>query len=94
MDEMQITDLCIATKYLEYVDVSSWCQTRQLILASLKPYLKRKNITAAELWPLPIDDDYKQEQLEDEDRRTYITDEELDEWNKFVSEYNKEKKVS
>lgn len=56
MDEMQIPDLAIMTKYLDFAEAAAWAQTRQIMLCSLKPYLKKKDITASEFWPLPIDD--------------------------------------
>lgn len=54
---MSPLDVEIMSKYLEYNDVQSWCHTRQIMLAVLKPYLKNKRLTAQELWHLPIDDD-------------------------------------
>lgn len=55
LDEMQIPDLCIATKYIEYAEVAQWECTRQIMLCQLKPYLKKKNMTAQEFLPLPTD---------------------------------------
>ena len=80
---MQIIDLCIATKYLEYAEVASWNQTRQIMLASLSPYLKKKDMTAQELWPLPIDDGVK--------HTTEMTNKEVA-WFKKFTEYWKKKK--
>lgn len=54
-------DLCIATKYLEYAEVVSWNQTRHVMLTTLKPYLKKKNITAEEFLPLPTDEQEERE---------------------------------
>lgn len=62
LDEMQIPDLIIVTKYLDYAECASWVQTRQIMLSVLKPYLKNKNLTADQLFPLPID---KKEQEKD-----------------------------
>lgn len=67
MDEMQIPDLCIATKYLEYAEVAQWEHTRQIMLCQLKPYMKRKNMTAQEMLPLPIDKDFEREKTTEVD---------------------------
>ena len=83
MDEMQITDLCIATKFLEYAEVAQWIQTRQIMLCSLQPYLKKKDITAAELWPLPIDDDGIE-------HTTEVSNEEVAWFKQFKEKYKKE----
>lgn len=82
MDEMQIVDLCVATKYLEYAEVSSWSQTRQLMLCSLKPYLKKKSLTAEELFPLPTDD--KVELTKE------ISNEDVNKWKEYVNNYKKQ----
>lgn len=76
-------DLCIATKYLEYAEVVSWNQTRHVMLTTLKPYLKKKDITAAELFPLPIDDDGVE-------HTTEVSNEEVAWFKQFKSKYKKE----
>ena len=80
---MQIIDLCIATKYLEYAEITQWNQTRQIMLCTLKPYLKKKDTTAAELFPLPDDDNHKDELT------TEVTNEEIDWFKNFKNNYNK-----
>lgn len=67
MDEMQIPDLCIAMKYLEYAEVAQWEHTRQIMLCQLKPYMKKKNMTAQEMLPLPIDKDFEREKTTEVD---------------------------
>lgn len=69
MDEMQIPDLCIITKYLEYAEVAQWEHTRQIMLCQLKPYMKKKNMTAQEMLPLPIDKDFEREKTTEVDPR-------------------------
>lgn len=83
MDDMLIADVMVMTKYVKYSDALSWNQTRQLMLCSLKPYLKKKDMTAEELFPLPTDDDNKEELT------TVITNEEVEWWKKFKEQYNK-----
>lgn len=55
MDDMSLGDIMLMTKYLEYADVNLWSMTRELMLCSIAPYTKKKNLTAQELWPLPCD---------------------------------------
>ena len=71
MDEMQIPDIAIATQFLDFAEAASWAQTRQLMLCSLKPYLKKKDLTAEEFLPLPTDE------KEEEREITYEADPEL-----------------
>ena len=76
------------TKYLEYADVTSWNQTRQIMLCTLKPYLKKKDTSAADILPLPID------HIEKEQGRTDVTNEELEWFKKFKDNYAKKQKDS
>ena len=69
LDEMQIPDLVIATKYIEYAEVAQWECTRQIMLCQLKPYLKKKNLTAQELLPLCSDITYEREKTTEVDPR-------------------------
>ena len=71
------------TKYLEYADVISWNQTRQIMLCTLKPYLKKKDTSAADILPLPID------HIEKEQGRTDVTNEEIN-WFKHAKEQFKQ----
>lgn len=80
LDEMQLIDLCIATKYLEFAEVNSWNQIRQLMLCQLKPYLKKKDLTAQELFPLPIDDDGIEHTIE-------VSNEDVSWFKKFRENY-------
>jgi hypothetical protein len=84
---MQIMDLCIATKYLEYAEVSQWNMTRQIMLCTLKPYLKKKDMTAQEFFPLPLDDD-------NSEHTTEMSNEELEWFKKFKDNYAKKQKDS
>lgn len=82
MDDMQVMDLCVATKYLAYAEVAQWNQTRQIMLCTLKPYLKKKDLTAQELFPLPIDDDGIE-------HTTEVSNEDVEWFKKFKANYNK-----
>jgi len=85
LDEMSIPDLQLMTKYLEYQDVQSWCHTRQIMLASLAPYLKNKKTKPSDIMHLPIDDDILESQLE----RQKISNEDVDWFRQFKENYNK-----
>lgn len=78
---MQLMDLCIATKYLEYAEIISWNQTRHVMLTTLKPYLKKKDLTAAELFPLPID--------EKEELTKEVSNEDVEWWKNYTKNYKK-----
>lgn len=81
MDSMQIIDLWLATQYLEYAEVAQWTQTRQIMLTTLKPYLKKKDLTAAELFPLPID--------EKEELTKEVSNEDVEWWKNYTKNYKK-----
>lgn len=86
MDEMQVPDLVIATKYLDFAEAAAWSQTRQIMLCSLKPYLKKKNITAEEFLPLPTDEQEEEREI------TYEADPKLVEsFLKYQEEQKKQK---
>lgn len=72
------------TKYLEYADVVAWNQTRQIMLCTLKPYLKKKDTSAADILHLPIDD------IDKEQGRTDVTNEEMDWFKKVKQQFKKE----
>lgn len=55
VDDANIGDIIIALKHIEYVEVPHWQRTRQLMLSILSPYLKDKQTTAQDIWPLPTD---------------------------------------
>lgn len=57
MDDMQIPDLSLMTKYLEFADVMQWDMTRRIMIAACGPNLKTKYRDPKVLLPLPIDDD-------------------------------------
>lgn len=84
MDEMQVIEIDIMTKYIDYAEVAQWTQTRQLMLSVLKPYLKNKKLTAQELWPLACDD-------EGAEHRTDISNEELEWYKRFKENYKKDR---
>ena len=57
MDDMQIPDLSLMTKYLEFANVELWDMTRRIMVAACGPNLKTKYRDPKVLLPLPIDDD-------------------------------------
>lgn len=81
LDEMMITEIPIATKYIEYSEVASWVQTRQIMLASLRPYLKKRDLTPQEFMPLPIDEETNKYHT------TEITNEEVEWYHKFKENF-------
>ena len=83
---MQIPDVVIATKYLDFAEAASWSQTRQIMLCSLKPYLKKKNMTADEFFPLPIDKSWQ----EKEELTQEISNEDVAWWKNYVEQYKKD----
>lgn len=87
MDEMQISELNIATKYLDYAEVDQWMQTRELMLSVLGPYLKKKDTKSSDLIRLPIDDE------EAKNHTTELTNKELEWFNKYKDLYNPNKKA-
>lgn len=86
MDEMSIPDLNIMAKYLEFAETASWERTRQIMLSSMRPYLKKKNITADEFWPLPVDKRWK----EKEELTTEVKNEDIEWFRKFKEQYKKD----
>ena len=83
---MQIPDILIATKYLDFAEAASWSQTRQVMLCSLKPYLKKKNMTADEFFPLPIDESYQ----EKTELTKEVNNKDIEWWKDFVKQYKKD----
>ena len=81
---MTIPDVSLMTMFLEYAEVAQWNQTRYMMLTTLKPYLKKSDLTAQELFPLPIDDDMKEE------KTTEISNEDVDWYNKYLEQRKKE----
>lgn len=59
MDEMTLIEIPIMTKYIEFADVISWSQVRNIMYSTVSPYLKKKNTKLSEILPLPIDPDYR-----------------------------------
>ena len=82
MNELTITEIPILTKYLDLADTVSWIQTRELMLSVLRPYLKKKDTTAKDLFHLPIDDDGVEHNYS-------VKNEEVEWWKKFKENYNK-----
>ena len=89
MDDMSMPDLAIMTKYLDYAETASWIQTRQIMLSVLKPYLKKKDTKAEDLFPLPIDNDIKE--IERQNHTTEISNTEVEWFKKFKQNYEKKK---
>jgi hypothetical protein len=85
MDDMQVPDLQMMTKYLDFAEAAAWSQTRQIMLCSLKPYLKNKNLTADEFFPLPIDESWQAKQ----ELTTEISNEDVAWWNNYCENYKK-----
>ena len=85
MDDMSMPDLAIMTKYLDYAETASWIQTRQIMLSVLKPYLKKKDTKAEDLFPLPIDNDIKE--IERQSHTTEISNDEVEWYKKFKQNY-------
>lgn len=56
MDECKEYEIPYFVDNLLITQKNEWDRTRQMMLCSLKPYLKKKNITAEELFPLPFDE--------------------------------------
>lgn len=83
---MQVPDLQIITKWLDFAEAASWSQTRQIMFCSLKPYLKKKNMTADEFFPLPIDESWQ----EKEEMTTEVNNDDLERWKLFVKQYKKD----
>ena len=83
LDEMTVPDLQLMTKYLEYNNVTAWCHTRQIMLASLSPYLKDKNTQPSDIMHLPIDDDILENKLE----RQKVSNEDVQWWKKLKETY-------
>ena len=86
MDDMQIPDLQIMTKYLDFAEAASWAQTRQIMLCSLRPYLKKKNMTADEFFPLPIDESWNKK----EELTTEVSNDDINWWKNYVEQYKKD----
>lgn len=84
MDDMNMLDLTVMSKYIKYVDVMDWARTRMLMLSVLQPYLKKKDTTVQDILHLPIDD------IDKEKGRTDVTKEEMDWWKKVKKQFKKE----
>ena len=83
MDEMQLIDLSIIYKFIEFNDVAQWMQTRQILYNIAWPYLKNKKMPVTEYWPLPTDE--KHEKI------TEVSNKEVEWFKKFKESYeNKE----
>lgn len=85
MEEMNFTELMIIVKGIGYAEVEAWNRTRNMMLAMLSPYMKRK-MKATEFMPLIIDEGYQ----EKEELTTEISNEDVEWYNNFVKNYKKE----
>lgn len=83
MDEMSIPDLNIMTKYIQFAETASWERTRQIMLSSLRPYLKKKDMTADEFLPLPVDERWH----EKEELTTEVDQKDIEWFRKFKENY-------
>ena len=88
MDEMSIPDLNIMTKYIEFADVVSWNQARNIMLSSLRPYLKKKNLTVDEFLPLPVDENWQAK----EKLTTEVDQKDIEWFRKYKEQYKKDSK--
>ena len=73
----------IITKSIPYAEVESWNRTRHMMLYMISPYMKR--MSADELLPLIIDENYEREELTKE-----ISNEEVEWYKNFVESYKKD----
>ena len=85
---MHLTEIPIITKYWQFADVVTWNQTRNIMLSSLRPYLKKKNLTADEFLPLPCDAKWH----EKEELTTEVKNEDIEWFRKFKEQYKKDSK--
>ena len=83
---MHLTEIPIITKYLQFADVVTWNQTRNIMLSSLRPYLKKKNLTADEFLPLPCDAKWH----EKEELTTEVKNEDIEFFRKYRENYLKQ----
>jgi hypothetical protein len=81
MDEMNMLDLAVMKRHIDYVDLLDFARTRLLMLSVLSPYLK-KGTTAQDILHLPIDD------IDKEQGRTDVTNEEMDWFKKVKQQFN------
>lgn len=84
LNDLQISEVPLITHYIEFSDTTSWIQTRELMLSVLKPYLKKKDTTAKDLFKLPIDDDGVEHDHT-------VSKGAMDWFKKYKENYNKEK---
>lgn len=66
MDELQLYELHDLLDVLPWSIAASNNQMRYIVWASLKPYLKKKSITPAELLPLSTDEESMYVEIEKE----------------------------
>ena len=83
MDQCTMSEIPILNKYSNLVDTISWCQTREIMLSALRPYLKKKDITPKEFFRLPIDDDGVEHNYS-------VKNEEVEWWKNFKANYKGE----
>lgn len=86
MEDLCFPELIIIIKSVPYAEVEAWNRTRNMMLYMISPYMKRK-MTANELLPLIIDEDYEKEELTKE-----MPNEEVEWYKNFVKSYKKEGK--
>lgn len=86
MEDLNFPELMIIIKAIPYAEVESWNRTRNIMLYTISPYMKRK-MSAKEILPLIIDEDYEKEEL-----TTEISNADVEWYNNFVKNYKKEEK--
>lgn len=87
---MSPADVHLMSKYLKYAETNAWLQTRQMMLSTLKPYLKKKDLTADQLFPLPIDDDIKR----DNGMTTEVTNAEIEMYHRMKTRFEKKEEAN
>lgn len=85
LDDMQMIELPIATKYLEFSEVINWQQTREIMLSVLRPYLKKKDTSAQDILPLPTDEVHIPNHE--------ISNDEVSWYKQYVKNYKKENTI-
>ena len=84
MDECKEYEIPYLVDKLLITQKNEWDRTRQMMLCSLKPYLKKKNLTPQELYPLPFDDNHNSSKSE-----IKVTNDDITALRKLMIENNK-----
>jgi hypothetical protein len=83
LDEYTMEDFVIATQGARKEKEEPWQQTRALAFIMAKPYLKNKNLTMEQFWPMPGDKGYGKNTTKARGKRiSQMTPEERTAWAK------------